>query len=212
MTYRDETAGSDDPQSLLQQLRTSLLAEAEAEAEDPTTDDAQLDRDERWLRQQLGSEQLPVPSVVGAAADNVIPPVTPSPEMRTRAIEAASRALAKRRDANGLLPVLLRTARQHADLAVTDVAAAAGLSPAVVGKLETGETPVDKVEAETVAAWIGAVPAERNAAVAALTRSLRACWTGDQPLLAASSDERPTDVDAFVAIVQRILDINRERS
>jgi hypothetical protein len=201
MTNSDETAGTEDPQSLLDELRRTIGLEDDASTlpEEPTDN-------EIWGDRHLRKIVLTPPAVVSAAADEVIPPQEPRPEARSRMIEAASRALGERRKMNGLLPVLLRSARENTLLTIADVAERAKLSEAKLRALESGDVGVDlSLDVDTTVAWIRAVPADRLKVLAALRRSLQTGWTGD-PALVAGLTDRPVSVDDYLTQVVAKLD------
>ena len=201
MTNYDETAGTEDPQSLLDELHHIVELE-----DDATTLPDEPTDNETWGDQNLRGVPLTQPAVVLAAADMVIPTREPRPEARSRMVQAASRALAERRKINGLLPLLLRSARERGGLTIADVAERVRLSPDEVHALETGETGVDlRLDVDTTVAWIRAVPADRPMVLAALRRSLQAGWTGDLTLAAGLSDH-PTSVDDYIDQVVAKLD------
>jgi len=201
MTNYDETAGTEDPQSLLDELHRIIELEDDGAdlPEGPTNNEA-------WGDQHFRDVSLPTPAVVSAATDMVIPPQEPRPEARSRMIEAARGALAERREMNGLLPVLLRRAREDNDMTIADVAGRAALSEQAVRALEVGETEVNlRLEVNTTVAWIQAVPADRHRVLAALRRSLQSGWTGDLAL-AAGLPDRPTSVADYIDRVVTKLD------
>jgi DNA-binding XRE family transcriptional regulator len=203
MTNYDETAGTEDPQFLLGELRRiiGLEDDATALAEEPAGNEA-------WGDQHLREVAITPPAVVLAAADLVIPPREPRPEARSRMIEAAGRALAERRKMSGLLPVLLRSVREDANLTIADVAERSELSEETLRALETGEVGVDlRLDVDTTVAWIRAVPADRPMVLAALRRSLQTGWTGD-PALAAGLPDRPASVDDYIGQVVAQLDLD----
>lgn len=203
---RNESAGNDDTTSVLRRLQAEILDETDSNPS--TAETSSHERDEQWFAGLVGDTELDFTAVVSAAADEVIPVVTPRPETRAAMIETVSRALTERRKMYGLLPVLLRTVRERSNLSVAEFAQSAGMSADLIDSMESGRTPIDRVEAETVAAWIHAADAPRDQAIAALRRSLQASWTGE-PLLAAGTDRRPVDIDSYVAIVERTLDSDR---
>lgn len=201
MTNHDETGGTEDPRSLIAQLRHDL---AEPDIDDQVPPDAPTDN-ELWGEQHLRDAELGYPASVMAGADAVIPPREPSLEARARMIKAAESALAVRRVESGLLPVVLRSARLRAGMTTSDVARA-DLSEDMIKALESGERVVDRnLATGETACWISAVPVERDQAVNALRKSLQATWRYDQ-VLAAGSTEIPTNVDDYVARVVEKLD------
>lgn len=206
MTNYDETAGTEDPKSLLEELRRTMDAEDStlAHPDEPTDN-------ETWGDTHLGGAQLSSSAVVMAAADLVIPPQEPRPEARSRMIEAASRALAERRKTNGLLPVLLRTARERSGMTVVDVAGQTELPEQTIRALEAGDAEVNlHLEVDTTVAWIRSVPVDRTKALASLRRSLQTGWTGDLTL-AAGLYERPASVDEYIEQVAARLGSNNEK-
>ena len=202
MTNHDETAGTEDPRFLLDELRRAIgpAGDASALPEEPTDN-------EDWGDQHLREIGFTSPAVVSAAADTVIPPREPSPEGRSRMIAAASRALDERRKMNGLLPVLLRSARENTGLTIADVAERAGLPEEKLRALENGDVSVDRgLAVDTTVAWIRAVPADRSKVLAALRRSLQTGWAGD-PALVAGLTDRPVSVDDYLTRVAAELDL-----
>jgi DNA-binding XRE family transcriptional regulator len=194
MTIYDESAGTEDPKSLLEELRQAI----EGDDEDTTTLPERLTDAEEWAEQHLRGFELASPGVVSAAADLVIRPQEPAPEARSRMIAAAGRALAERRTMVGLLPVLLRTVREQNGLSTVEVASRAELPEETVRALETGEVAVDlRLPVATVVSWIRSVEADRSSVIAALRRSLRIGWAGDLTLVAGLPD-RPESVDDYV--------------
>lgn len=207
MTNYDETAGTEDPASLLEDLRQSIAAENDTSdpPEEPTDN-------ERWGDEYLGKTPLASSAVVSAAVDLMVQPQEPRPEARARMLEAASRALAERRKLNGLLPVLLRTVREQTSKSLTDVATEAHLTEKAIQELETGDTQVNlHLPVRTVAAWIRALPVDRGAALRSLRRSLQAGWT-DELAPAAGTSDRPTNVDDYIAKVETELDAEGNRA
>ncbi|HEY3923555.1 MAG TPA: helix-turn-helix domain-containing protein [Acidothermaceae bacterium] len=206
MTSYDETAGTEDPKSLLGQLRASFDAKSHDE-----TLSVEETLDEMWAERILAGRELSGSAVVAAAADLVIPPQSVRPEARKRMIDAASRALAERRKLNGLLPVLLRTAREASGLTLDTVAAESHLDMNLVASLERGDIRVDlRMDVDTVAAWIHAVPVDRELVVRSLRRSLGVGWTGDS-LLAAGVADAPSNADTYVECVLRRLAVIEEQ-
>src|ERR1700737_3237852 len=153
MKDHDETARIEDPQSLTNQLRCELLGldeDSEQLPNEPTDN-------ERWGDRFLSDTALTYPAAVTAAADSLIPLREPSLEARAKMIEAANRALRERRKMNGLLPVLLRTAREQLGLTPADAAASSALPEESIRALEWGENPVDiRLPVDMTVAWIRA--------------------------------------------------------
>lgn len=209
MTNHDETGGTEDPRSLIDQLRRDLV---ERDTDDGVLPDEQTDN-ELWGEQHLRDTELGYPASVMAGADAVIPPREPTLEARARMIKAADSALAERRATRGLLPVVLRFVRQQAGMTTAEVASRAELSEDTIKALEAGARAVDRNLATGEAAhWISAVPVERDQAVDALRKSLQATWRYDQ-LLAAGSTEIPADVDDYVArVVEKLDELAQEGS
>jgi hypothetical protein len=206
MTNYDETAGTDDPQSLLLELKSRLAGEGEtSERSDELTEN------ELWGDRELDTVTFIPSAVVSAAVDLVIPPREPRPELRSKMIAAASRALAERRKVNGLLPVLLRAERESNGMSIGDVAEKAGLSESEIGSLESGKVAVDqKLLVETTVAWIRAVPVDHDRALDSLRRSLRVGWMGDQILAAGLPHNHPTSVEDYVSQVAGALEVDNE--
>jgi DNA-binding XRE family transcriptional regulator len=205
MTNYDETAGTEVPASLLDELRRSIQQEENtADLPETPTDN------EAWGDAYLGKTALTSPAVVAAAADLVIEPQEPRPEARARMLEAASRALAERRKTNGLLPVLLRNVREHSSMSLADVAAQAELTEKAVQELEAGDTEINlHLPVDTTVAWIRSLPVDRTTALASLRRSLQVGWTGELAPAAGLSD-RPVSVDQYLQQVQTKLDAGSE--
>ena len=202
MTIYDESAGTEDPKSLLEELRRAI----DRDDVDSTTMPERLTDAEEWAEQHLRGVQVASPGVVAAAADLVIRPQEPGPEARSAMIAAAGRALAVRRSMVGLLPVLLRTVREQNGLSTVEVASRAELPEETVRALETGEVAVDlRLAVATVVSWIRSVEADRSNVIAALRRSLRIGWAGDVTLVAGPPD-RPESVDDYVNQVIQALD------
>jgi transcriptional regulator with XRE-family HTH domain len=202
MSNHDETGGTEDPRSLIDQLRRDL---AEPDADDQVLP-TEPTENELWGEQHLRDVELGYPASVMAGADAVIPPREPSLEARARMIKAADKALAERRVARGLLPIVLRWVRQQAGITTSEVASRAGLSEETVKALEAGERAVDRYLAtDEVAQWINASRVERDQAVSALRKSLQSTWRYDQ-VLAAGSTEVPANVEAYVERVVRKLE------
>ena len=206
MTNYDETAGTEVPASLLEELRRSIQQEENtAELPEAPTDN------ETWGDAYLAETALTSPAVVAAAADLVIEPQEPRPEARARMLEAASRALAERRKANGLLPVLLRNVRERSAMSLADVAAQAELTDEAVHELEAGDTEINlHFPVDTAVAWIRALPVDRTAALASLRRSLEVGWTGELAPAAGASD-RPVNVDDYLKRVEAKLNAGSEK-
>lgn len=201
MTNYDETAGAEDPASLLEDLRHSIEAEDDTPnlAEEPTDN-------ETWGATHLVSTTLTSPAVVAAAADLMITPQEPRPEARARMLAAASRALAERRKMNGLLPVLLRSVRERNSKSLTEVAAQAHLSEQTVRDLEKGDTEVNlHLDVDTTVAWIRALPVDRTTALASLRRSLEAGGSGELAPAAGASGG-PANVEEYIQQVEAKLD------
>ena len=193
MTNYDETAGTESPLSLLDALRRSIEQE-ETTAELPEVPT----ENEVWGDAYLGTLKAISPAVVVAAADLMIESHEPRPEARTRMLDAASRALAKRREERGLLPVLLRNVRERTSMSLADVAARVNLSETAVQELESGDTEINlHLPVDVIVAWIRALQVERPAALAALRRSLQVGWTGDLTLAAGGSG-RPVSVEQYI--------------
>jgi DNA-binding XRE family transcriptional regulator len=207
MTNHDETGGTEDPRSLIEQLRRDL---AEPDIDDQALPDEPTDN-ERWGEQHLRDAELGYPASVTAGADAVIPPRELSLEARARMIKAADRALAERRAARGLLPVVLRSVRERDGMTTSDVASRAGLSEDTIKALEAGRRAVDRnLATDDAAQWISAVAVERDQAVNALRKSLQATWRDDQ-ILAAGSTEIPTNVDNYIArVVEKLKRLTQE--
>jgi DNA-binding XRE family transcriptional regulator len=207
MTNYDETAGTEVPASLLEELRRSIQQEENtADLPEAPTDN------ETWGDAYLGKTTLTSPAVVAAAADLVIEPREPRPEARARMLEAASRALAERRKANGLLPVLLRNVRERSSMSLADVAAQAELTEEAVQELEAGDTEINlHLPVDTAVAWIRALPVDRSTALASLRRSLQVGWTGELAPAAGASD-RPINVDDYLQRVEAKLNAGSEGS
>jgi DNA-binding XRE family transcriptional regulator len=205
MTNYDETAGTEVPASLLEELRRSI------QQEENTADLPEVPTDnEAWGDAYLGKTTLTSPAVVAAAADLVIEPQEPRPEARARMLEAASRALAERRKANGLLPVLLRNVRERSSMSLADVAAQAELTEEAVQELEAGDTEINLLlPVDTAVAWIRALPIDRRTALASLRRSLQVGWTGELAPAAGASD-RPVNVDDYLKRVEAKLNAGSE--
>ena len=205
MTNYDETAGTEVPASLLEELRRSIQQEENtADLPEAPTDN------ETWGDAYLGNTPLTSPAVVAAAADLVIEPQEPRPEARARMLEAASRALAERRKANGLLPVLLRNVRERSSMSLADVAAQAELPDKVVQELEAGDMEINlHLPVDTTVAWIRALPVDRTTALASLRRSLQVGWTGELAPAAGLSD-RPVSVDQYLEQVETKLNADSE--
>jgi DNA-binding XRE family transcriptional regulator len=205
MTNYDETAGTEDPKFLLEELRRTMDAEDSTSAlPDEPTDN------ETWGDSHLGEAQLSSSAVMMAAADLVIPPQEPRPEARSRMIEAAGRALAERRKTNGLLPVLLRTAREQRGMTVADVAGKTQFPEQTIRALEAGDAEVNlHLAVDTTVAWIRSVPVDRTKALDSLRRSLQTGWTGDLTL-AAGMSERSASVDEYIERVAARLDSDNE--
>ena len=201
MTNYDETAGAEDPASLLEGLRQSIEAENDAsDLSEERTDN------ERWGDEYLDKTPLNSSAVVSAAVDLMLQPQEPRPEARARMLEVASRALAERRKLNGLLPVLLRTVREQTSKSLADVAAEAHLPEKAIQQLETGDREVNlHLPVSTVAAWIRALPVDRGTALRSLRRSLEAGWTGELAPAAGTSDS-PANVDDYIEQVETELD------
>lgn len=201
MTNYDETAGAEDPASLLEGLRQSIEAENDAsDLSEERTDN------ERWGDEYLDKTPLSSSAVVLAAVDLMLQPQEPRPEARARMLEVASRALAERRKLNGLLPVLLRTVREQTSKSLADVAAEAHLPEKAIQQLETGDREVNlHLPVSTVAAWIRALPVDRGTALRSLRRSLEAGWTGELAPAAGTSDS-PANVDDYIEQVETELD------
>jgi DNA-binding XRE family transcriptional regulator len=205
MTNYDETAGTEVPASLLEELRRSI------QQEENTADLPEVPTDnEAWGDAYLGKTTLTSPAVVAAAADLVIEPQEPRPEARARMLEAASRALAERRKANGLLPVLLRNVRERSSMSLADVAAQAELTEEAVQELEAGDAEINLLlPVDTAVAWIRALPIDRRTALASLRRSLQVGWTGELAPAAGASD-RPVNVDDYLKRVEAKLNAGSE--
>jgi hypothetical protein len=206
MTNYDETAGAEDPASLLEDLRQSIEAENDTSdlPEEPTDN-------ERWGGEYLGKTTLTSSAVVSAAVDLMVQPQEPRPEARARMLEVAGQALAERRKLNGLLPVLLRTVREQTSKSLAEVATGAHLTEKAIQELETGDTEVNlHLPVRTVAAWIRALPVERGAALRSLRRSLEAGRTGELAPAGGTSD-RPTNVDDYIAKVESELDAEADK-
>lgn len=202
MSNRDRTGGTEDPGSLIDQLRRDL---AEHEADDLVLSEKPTDN-ERWAEDHLRDAELGYPASVTAAADSLIPPREPSLEARARMIKTANRALADRRAVRGLLPVLLRAVRQQRGMSTSDVAARAELHEDEVRKLEAGERSVDRnLSPDHVAHWISAIPVEPEQALNALRKSLQATWR-DDVVLTEGSSEVPANVDEYLARVVKKLE------
>ncbi len=155
MSNRDKTGGTEDPRSLIDQLRCDL---AEHGGDDLVVPEKPTDN-ELWAKDYVREAEVRYPASVIAAADGLIPPREPSLQARARMIKAAHRALADRRAVRGLLPVLLRVVRQQREMTVSEVASRAGLREDEVRELETGERVVDRnLSTDDVAQWISAVP------------------------------------------------------
>ena len=201
MTNYDETAGAEDPASLLEGLRQSIEAENDAsDLSEERTDN------ERWGDEYLDKTPLNSSAVVSAAVDLMLQPQEPRPEARARMLEVASRALAERRKLNGLLPVLLRTVREQTSKSLADVAAEAHLPEKAIQQLETGDREVNlHLPVRTVAAWIRALPVDRGTALRSLRRSLEAGWAGELAPAAGTSDS-PANVDDYIEQVETELD------
>ncbi len=206
MTNYDETAGAEDPASLLEGLRQSIEAENDARdlSEEPTDN-------ERWGDEFLGKTPLTSSAVVSAAVDLIVQPQEPRPEARARMLEVAGRALAERRKLSGLLPVLLRTVREQTSKSLADVAAEVHLPEKAIQQLETGDREVNlHLPVKTVAAWIRALPVDRGTALHSLRRSLEAGWTGELAPAAGTSDS-PANVDDYIEQVKTELDAEGKR-
>jgi|SRR5208282_2323837 len=202
MSNRDKTGGTEDPRSLIEQLRGDL---AEHGGDDLVLPEKPTDN-ELWAEGFLRDAEIGYPASVTAAADGLIPPREPSLQARARLIKAADRALADRRAVRGLLPVLLRVVRQQRGMSVSDVASRADLPEGTVRELETGERVVDRsLSTDDVAKWISAVPVGREQAVNALRKSLQATWQ-DDVVLAAGSSGVPANVDEYLHDVIKTLD------
>jgi hypothetical protein len=202
MSNRDKTGGTEDPRSLIDQLRRDLAdqdGDGSVLSEEPTDDEV-------WADGLLRDAEIGYPASVSAAADALMPARELSLPARDRMIKAAERALADRRSLRGLLPVLLRVVRQQRGMSVFNVASVAGLPESIVKELETGERVVDRrLSTITVAHWISAVPVEREPAINALRKSLQATWQEDT-VLAAGSSSIPSNVDEYLADVSKELD------
>lgn len=202
MTIYDESAGTEDPKSLLEELRRAI----ERDDEDATTLSERLTDAEEWGEQHLRGFEVASPGVVSAASDLVMRPQEPGLEARSAMIAAAGRALAERRNMVGLLPVLLRTVREQNGLSTVEVASRAELPEETIRALETGEVSVDlRLAIRTVVSWIRSVEADRSSVIAALRRSLRIGWAGDITLVAGLPD-RPESVEDYVNQVIQALD------
>jgi hypothetical protein len=202
MNNRDRTGGTEDPRSLVDQLRLDLAQHGNDDVVLPE----RLTDNELWAEKNLRGAEIGCPASVTAAVDALIPPREPSLEARARMINAADRALADRRALRGLLPVLLRIVRLQHRMSVSDVASRASLPKDKVRELEAGERVVDRnLSTDDVAHWISAVPVGRQQAVNALRKSLQATWR-DDAVLAAGSSEVPANVDEYVAHVIKKLD------
>ena len=203
MTYYDQTAGTEDPLSLLDELRRSIALEETSPGSD--AGDGGADDQEWWSETLLSNTTFTSPAVVLASVDLVIPPATPRPEARSRMISAAGRALAERRSRRGLLPVLLRSAREEHALSVAEVAQRSGLAELQITDLEIGDQPVNvQLDASVVAQWIRGVPAERQMVIDALRRSLQTGWTGEHSL-AAGLGEQPISIETYIERVLVLL-------
>jgi hypothetical protein len=205
MTNYDETAGTEVPASLLEELRRSIQQEENTAAlpEEPTDNEA-------WGDAYLGKTALTSPAVVSAAADLVIEPQEPRPEARARMLDAANRALAERRKANGLLPVLLHNVREQSSMSLTDVAAQAKLPEKAIQELEAGDREINlHLPVVTTVAWIRSLPVDQTTALASLRRSLQVGWTGELAPAAGASD-RPVNVDEYVQQVEMKLNAGGE--
>lgn len=204
MTSYDETAGAEDPVSLLRGLSRSIELEE-------TGDDMPegLTVDEMWGEEHLRGVGSQFSAVVGAAADLLIEPQELRSEARARMIAAVGRVLSERRKANGLLPVLLRSVREGRSMTLAEVAAEANMSEDQIRDLESGDAAVAGLGVETTVAWIRSLPVEPSVAIASLRRSLRVGSTGELTL-AASATERPRDVEDYVRRVESRLNAHSE--
>jgi DNA-binding XRE family transcriptional regulator len=201
MTNYDETAGAEDPASLLEDLRQSI----ELESDTPDLPDEPTDN-ETWGDAHLREMPLTSSAVVVAATDLMIAPQEPRPEARARMLEAANRALAERRKMNGLLPVLLRSVREQSSKSLPEVAAQAHLPEQTIQELEAGDREVNlHLAVDTAVAWIRALQVDRTTALASLRRSLEAGWIGELALAAGVSD-RPANVEEYIEQVEAKLD------
>jgi transcriptional regulator with XRE-family HTH domain len=208
MTNYDETAGTESPLSLLDALRRSIEQEETTEELPDMPTESEV-----WGDEYLGTLAAISPAVVVAAADLMIESHEPRPEARARMLDAASRALAERRDMNGLLPVLLRNVRERNVMSWADVAARANLSETEVEELESGDMEINlHLPVDITVAWIRALQVEGPTALAALRRSLEVGWTGELAL-AAGDAGRPVNIEQYMDEAQtKLASVDEEGS
>ena len=205
MTEVDKMAGAVDPRSLIKELQRELQELDESgEASRPSSEE-----DEQWAEAHLADDRLQMPSIVIAAADDLIPREKPTPAARTQMHSAVGRVLAERSRFVGLLPVLLRAEREALGLSLAEVANKAELSEEEIQALEQGQSEINRTPAEHTASWIAAIPVRRNLALDALRRSLRVGWTSED-VVAASASAGALDVESYVARVIELLDAREE--
>jgi transcriptional regulator with XRE-family HTH domain len=206
MTEVDKMAGAVDPRSLIKELQRELLELDESgEASRPSSEE-----DDHWAEAHLADDRLQMPSIVIAAADDMIPREKPTSAARAQMHSAVGRVLVERSRFIGLLPVLLRAEREALGLSLTEVANKAKLSEDEMQALEQGQREVSRrTPPENMASWIAAIPVRRDLVLDALRRSLRVGWTSED-LVAAGAPAEVLDVESYVSRVIELLDARKE--
>jgi len=200
--YDQAAGGSEEPgfivRRLQEELRDTTLG-GDVDDDEPTDN-------ELWGDRTFGTIEVTFPAGVTAAADSMVSPSDVATGARTRFIAAAERALVERRAEHGLLPVVLRTARERAGLEHQDVELGEFADRVTSDQLESGDTPVTiSTSPELIARWISAVPVNHASALSALRRSLHAAGPGELQLAAGTVD-RPASVDEYVDHVRLLLE------
>lgn len=200
MNNTDPTVPAD---AVLDDLRNTP-GTPDAPGPDPSADDPAADR-------FLG---LLPPAADGTAAAAAVDALTTEPPLpspasrRARLLETVDRELAARRRDTGPVQAVLRRRRQETGTTLEDVAAQIGQrtgqpapDPEDLSRIETGKTDLrHNIEAvRTVADWAVAAGLGRDAAVHAISTSLRT--SSPEPFLAAAGtagDAPLSDVDQSV--------------
>lgn len=125
------------------------------------------------------------------------------PDVRTKLMNAAKRALRTRRDEASPLPRLLFLTRCASNEDISEVATAVGVSSDKLTDVERGQVKIDELGAQTVASWIRHFSISTRQAEVALRKSLASPMLQD--VAAAAPAAATTDTDQFIADVLAML-------
>jgi hypothetical protein len=185
--------------------RLRALMDADPIGDDGTTSVSELAEDEQISAALEGADL----SMLSVEAQDLLLDLTASsaslePAARGRIVEAAARALHRRRDDASPLPRLLFLARRDARETIEAVAADVAVSADLLLSVERGQEKIAELGAEAVATWVKRFKVPIEEARESILKTLRLETAGDRAVASASGEAEVEDSQFFRDVMTRL--------